>query len=137
MNLYDLFMYACIILLFLVGFFNIYAAWYFRKHKSCYDAFLVEYKRGGFQLDLSTNVASYLGGYANYQKIVFFVNLKEGREMKFSQSELVHKEAYDFVKMQPDAVTKWMVKLLKIYRVTYLITIAWAMMTAFFIYKFN
>ena len=57
--------------------------------------------------------------------------------MKFSQSELVHKEAYDFVKMQPDTVTKWMVKLLKIYRVTYLITIAWALMTAFFIYKFN
>ncbi|PHP92046.1 hypothetical protein CBF17_019965 [Pantoea agglomerans] len=137
MSLYEFFMYGSLILSVLVILLHVYAAWLFRINKKAYQDFINRYQSAGLQLDLTTKVANYLGFYANYQKIAFFMNLRKGRKMRFSKTENVSTKAYDFVQKQPKENMAWMEKILNLYQLTFILTFTWVVFMAVFIYVFN
>ncbi|PEI02933.1 hypothetical protein CRM79_06745 [Pantoea agglomerans] len=137
MSLYGFFMYGCLFLSALVIVMHIYAAWYFKAHKVAYQNFVDRYQKAGLQLDLTTKFANNLGFYANYQKIAFFMNLRRGRKMRFSQTENVSIKAYDFVQQQPQENVAWMEKTLHLYQFTFCMTFSWVFFMSIFIYVLN
>lgn len=134
---YDFFMYGCLILSVLVISLHVYTAWFFRVNQKAYQDFINLYQSTGLQLDLTTKVANHLGFYANYQKVAFFMNLRKGRKMRFSKSENVSIQAYEFVQQQPREKMVWMEKTLQLYQFTFFLTVGWAAFMAVFVYVFN
>lgn len=134
---YDFFMYGSLILSVLVISLHVYTAWFFRVNQKAYQDFINLYKSTGLQLDLTTKVANHLGFYANYQKVAFFMNLRKGRKMRFSKSENVSIQAYEFVQQQPREKMVWMEKTLHLYQFTFFLTVGWAVFMAVFVYVFN
>ncbi|MEB7538680.1 hypothetical protein NGC37_10180 [Pantoea anthophila] len=137
MSLYNFFMYGCLFLSALVIAMHIYAACYFKAHQVAYQDFIDRYQKAGLQLDLTTKFANNLGFYANYQKIAFFMNLRKGRKMRFSQTEKVSIRAYDFVQQQPQENVAWMEKTLHLYQFTFCMTFVWVFFMSIFIYVLN
>lgn len=137
MTFYNFVMYLIIFLFVLAGLLHLYAAWYFKKNEGGYRQFLQEYQRRGLQLDLMTKVASYSGFYTNYQKIAFFTSLKKRKAMRFTRTENVRREAYDFVQQQPAEVTAWMCRIRVLYQITFTITLIWLVLTSLFVYVMN
>lgn len=133
----NFFMYGSVFLFFLIGVLHICAAAIFRKNKGKYDQFVGEYQQAGLQLDLTTRVSGFMGFYANYQKIAFFIRLYRGVKMRFSKKEYVNQEAYDFVQKQPHEKIKWMLGLLNFYKVIYLLTAIFAVFLVVFSYVLN
>lgn len=130
----NFFMYGSVFLFFLIGFLHIYANFVFKRNKNKYDDFLGEYEQAGLQLDLTTKVSNYMGFYANYQKLSFFMRLYRGERMLFSRNEFVRKEAYDFVQNQSKDKIGWMKGLLNFYRVIYFITAVFFVFMLIFIH---
>jgi len=137
MSLYDFFMFGCLFLSALVIAMHIYAACYFKAHQVAYQDFIDRYQKAGLQLDLTTKFANNLGFYANYQKVAFFMNLRKGRKMRFSQTENVSIRAYDFVQQQPQENVAWMEKTLHLYQFTFCMTFVWVFFMSIFIYVLN
>ncbi|MEN4974811.1 hypothetical protein ABEH62_13145 [Pantoea eucalypti] len=134
---YDFFMYGSLILSVLVISLHVYTAWFFGVNQKAYQDFINLYQSTGLQLDLTTKVANHLGFYANYQKVAFFMNLRKGRKMRFSKSENVSIQAYEFVQQQPREKMVWMEKTLHLYQFTFFLTVGWAVFMAVFVYVFN
>jgi len=134
---YDFFMYGSLILSVLVISLHVYTAWFFRVNQKAYQDFINLYQSTGLQLDLTTKVANHLGFYVNYQKVAFFMNLRKGRKMRFSKSENVSIQAYEFVQQQPREKMVWMEKTLHLYQFTFFLTVGWAVFMAVFVYVFN
>lgn len=137
MTIYNFFMYGSVFLFFLIGVLHICAAAIFRKNKGKYDQFVGEYQQAGLQLDLTTRVSGFMGFYANYQKLAFFIRLYRGVKMRFSKKEYVKQEAYDFVQKQPHEKINWMLELLNFYKVIYLLTAVFAVFLVVFSYILN
>ncbi|MBP2198280.1 hypothetical protein [Pantoea cypripedii] len=137
MTIYNFFMYGSVFLFFLIGVLHICAAAIFRKNKDKYDQFVGEYQQAGLPLDLTTRVSGFMGFYANYQKLAFFIRLYRGVKMRFSKKEYVKQEAYDFVQGQPYEKITWMLELLNFYKVIYLLTAIFSVFLVVFSYVLN
>ncbi|WP_208715641.1 hypothetical protein [Pantoea cypripedii] len=135
--MYDFFMYGSVVLFFLIGALHVYAAAIFRKNKEKYNQFVSEYQKAGLPLDLTTKVSGFMGFYANYQKLAFFMRLYRGVKIRFSKKEYVKQDAYDFVQRQPHEKIKWMLELLNFYKVIYLLTTIFAVFLVVFSYVLN
>ncbi|WP_313686152.1 hypothetical protein [Pantoea sp.] len=133
----NFFMYCCVVLFFLIGVLHVYAAIIFRRNKEKYNQFVSEYQQAGLPLDLTTRVSGFMGFYANYQKLAFFIRLYRGVKMRFSKKEYVKQEAYDFVQKQPHEKINWMLELLNFYKVIYLLTAVFAVFLVVFSYILN
>ncbi len=137
MTMSDFFMFSTVVLFFLIGFLHIYAAFIFKKNKTKYEQFVSEYERAGLQLDLTTRVSGFMGFYANYQKLSFFMRLYHGVKMRFSKNEYVKREAYDFVQSQSRETIGWMIKLHALYKFIFSVTAVFGVFLVVFVYVLN
>ncbi|MBK0091585.1 hypothetical protein [Erwinia sp. S59] len=137
MMMSNFFMFGTVVLFFLIGFLHIYAAFIFKKNEKNYEQFVREYEGAGLQLDLTTRVSGFMGFYANYQKISFFMRLYHGVKMRFSRNEYVKREAYEFVQNQSIEKIGWMVSLHKLYKIIFSGTAVFGIFLVVFVYVLN
>ena len=129
----DLFLFLVIVLFMVVVMMDLLSSRYFKKHEADYNRLLSDYRRKGYDLDLVTNYASFLGSLANYQKIIWFVRLYKGVKMKFTRERLVQEDAYKYVQSLPEERIGWILKLHRRYKLQALIFTLWLIVGLYFI----
>ena len=110
-----------------------YSSRYFKKHESEYNQLLSEYRQKGYDLDLITNYASFFGSLVNYQKIIWFVRLRKGVKMKFTNERNVQNEAYQFIQSLPEEKIGWMLKLHRRYMIQAMLFTLWLLIGTVFL----
>lgn len=104
-------LFSIIFLLAILVSLSIANARFFKKNEHKYNVLLSEYRQRGLDIDLVTNVASYFGALALYQKIIWFVRLHKGVRMKYTKERYVQPEAYHFVQSLPQDKIGWILTL--------------------------
>ncbi len=112
---------------------DLFSSRYFKKHEADYNLLLSDYRGKGYDLDLVTNYASFFGSLANYQKIIWFVRLYKGVQMKFTHDRFVQEDAYKYVQSLPEERIGWMLKLHRRYKLQALIFTLWLIVGLYFI----
>lgn len=133
MNLENVLLFAIIILFFIGIIMDVLSSRLFKKHQDDYKKLLSDYRRTGFDLDLTTNYATYFGSLANYQKIIWFVRLYNGVKMKFTKDRYVQDEAYQFIQSLPEERIGWILKLHRRYKLQAVIFALWIILGAMFL----
>ena len=124
-NIENLLLFLIVVLLLIVIIMDLLSSRYFKKHEADYNQLLSDYRRKGYDLDLVTDYASFFGSLGNYQKIIWFVRLYKGIEMKFTRERLVQEEAYKYVQSLPEERIGWILKLHRRYKLQALIFTLW------------
>lgn len=132
-NLENVLLFVIIILFFIGIIMDVLSSRLFKKHQGDYKKLLADYRRTGFDLDLTTNYASYFGSLANYQKIIWFVRLYNGVKMKFTKDRYVQDEAYQFIQSLPEERIGWILKLHRRYKLQAVIFALWITLGAMFL----
>ncbi|EXU74452.1 hypothetical protein BG55_17085 [Erwinia mallotivora] len=122
MSIEKIIIYFVIFLFIFLIFSNFYAVFLFKRNEKKYDLLLSEFKRNNLELDTLTHFSSFMGFFAIYQKIIYFVRLRKGVKMYRTKGVLVHKEAYHFMQARTSAEIKWILKLHKLYRIIFILT---------------
>jgi len=104
---------------------GLFASRFFKKHEAQYGDLLSEYRARGFDIDLMTNYLSFFGSFFNYFKIIWFVRLYKGVQMKFTRDRQVQPEAYHFIQTLPAVKIDWMLKLHRLYIMQFITTTFW------------
>ena len=132
-NIENLLLLLLVALFLIVVVMDLFSSRYFKKHEADYNLLLSDYRGKGYDLDLVTNYASFFGSLANYQKIIWFVRLYKGVEMKFTRERLVQEDAYKYVQSLPEERIGWMLKLHRRYKLQALIFTLWLIVGLYFI----
>ena len=132
-NIENLSLFLIVVLLLVVVIMDLFSSRYFKKHEADYNQLLSDYRRKGYDLDLVTDYASFLGSLANYQKIIWFVRLYKGVKMKFTRERFVQEDAYKYVQSLPEERIGWMLKLHRRYKLQALIFTLWLIVGLYFI----
>ena len=114
MNKIDLILYFALALIVLSLIMQLISYVTFKKNEHKYDALVSEFKRRDLDLDIVTNIYSFLGPLFNANKIVYFIDLYNGREMKLAKGKPVSKDTYAFIQSQPGENILWMLELHKL-----------------------
>lgn len=120
-NIENLLLLLLVALFLIVVVMDLFSSRYFKKHEADYNLLLSDYRGKGYDLDLVTNYASFFGSLANYQKIIWFVRLYKGVQMKFTHDRFVQEDAYKYVQSLPEERIGWMLKLHRRYKLQALI----------------
>ena len=129
----DILLFLIGVLLIIVVIMDFFSSLYFKKHENDYNLLLSDYRGKGYDLDLVTNYASFFGSLANYQKIIWFVRLYKGVQMKFTHDRFVQEDAYKYVQSLPEERIGWMLKLHRRYKLQALIFTLWLIVGLYFI----
>ncbi|WP_147194905.1 hypothetical protein [Pantoea sp. CCBC3-3-1] len=129
--------YTIVFLFFLLLILNLIAIILFKRKESEYEALLAEFRMQGFQIDSVTSMASNLGFLATYQKIIYFVRLYKGVRMYHTKGNLVHENAYLFIKKQDKNRIAWILKLHSLYRIIFSISALFFVLLILFVYFLN
>lgn len=132
-NIESLLLFLIVALFIIVVVMDLFNSRDFKKHEADYNQLLSDYRRKGYDLDLVTNYASFLGSLANYQKIIWFVRLYKGVKMKFTHEIPVQEETYKYVQSLPDERIGWILKLHRRYKLQALIFTLWLIVGLYFI----
>jgi hypothetical protein len=132
-NIENLLLFLIVALFLIVVIMDFFSSRYFKKHEADYNELLADYRRKGYDLDLVTDVASFIGSLANYQKIIWFVRLYKGVRMKFTRERFVQEEAYKYVQSLPEERIGWILKLHRRYKLQALIFTLWLIVGLYFI----
>lgn len=132
-NIENLLLFLIVALFLIVVIMDFFSSRYFKKHEADYNELLADYRRKGYDLDLVTDVASFIGSLANYQKIIWFVRLYKGVRMKFTRERFVQEEAYKYVQSLPAERIGWILKLHRRYKLQALIFTLWLIVGLYFI----
>lgn len=123
-------LFSIIFLLAILVCLSIANARFFKKNEHKYNVLLSEYRQRGLDIDLVTNVASYFGALALYQKIIWFVRLHKGVRMKFTKERYVQPEAYYFVQSLPQDKIGWILTLHRRLIIQFAIVTLWFLILA-------
>jgi len=132
-NLELLLLTLVVILFLIVVVMDLLSSRFFKKNENDYNHLLSEYRRKGYDLDLVTNYASFFGSFANYQKIIWFIRLRKGVKMKFTNVRYVQSEAYEYIRNLPDGEFDWMLKLHRYYIIQACVFTLWIVIGLIFI----
>ncbi|MBW7749449.1 hypothetical protein [Enterobacter roggenkampii] len=132
-NIENLLLLLLVALFLIVVVMDLFSSRYFKKHEADYNLLLADYRGKGYDLDLVTNYASFFGSLANYQKIIWFVRLYKGVQMKFTHDRFVQEDAYKYVQSLPEERIGWMLKLHRRYKLQALIFTLWLIVGLYFI----
>lgn len=132
-NIENLLLLLLVALFLIVVVMDLFSSRYFKKHEADYNLLLSDYRGKGYDLDLVTNYASFFGSLANYQKIIWFVRLYKGVQMKFTHDGFVQEDAYKYVQSLPEERIGWMLKLHRRYKLQALIFTLWLIVGLYFI----
>ncbi|QAZ63200.1 hypothetical protein C3B80_12240 [Enterobacter cloacae] len=132
-NIENLLLLLLVALFLIVVVMDLFSSRYFKKHEADYNLLLSDYRGKGYDLDLVTNYASFFGSLANYQKIIWFVRLYKGVQMKFTHDRFVQEDAYKYVQSLPEERIGWMLKLHRRYKLQALIFTLWLIVGLYFI----
>lgn len=123
-------LFLMVFILVVLVFFSIANARFFKKNEHKYNVLLSEYRQRGLDIDLVTNVASYFGALALYQKIIWFVRLHKGVRMKYTKERYVQPEAYHFVQSLPQDKIGWILTLHRRLIIQFAIVTLWFLILA-------
>ncbi|WP_029591749.1 hypothetical protein [Franconibacter pulveris] len=123
-------LFSIIFLLAILVSLSIANARFFKKNEHKYNVLLSEYRQRGLDIDLVTNVASYFGALALYQKIIWFVRLHKGVRMKYTKERYVQPEAYHFVQSLPQDKIGWILTLHRRLIIQFAIVTLWFLILA-------
>ncbi|MHB2054156.1 hypothetical protein [Pantoea dispersa] len=111
MNGADFFLYLAFLLIFFALIMQVFSYYIFKKNERKYVELISEFRRRNLDLDIVTNIYSFLGPLFNANKIVYFIDLYNGRAMKLAKGKPVSKNAYNFMQSQPKENISWMLRL--------------------------
>lgn len=123
-------LFSIIFLLAILVSLSIANARFFKKNEHKYNVLLSEYRQRGLDIDLVTNVASYFGALALYQKTIWFVRLHKGVRMKYTKERYVQPEAYHFVQSLPQDKIGWILTLHRRLIIQFAIVTLWFLILA-------
>ncbi|KMV32865.1 hypothetical protein ACP26F_13190 [Franconibacter pulveris 1160] len=123
-------LFSIIFLLAILVSLSIANARFFKKNEHKYNVLLSKYRQRGLDIDLVTNVASYFGALALYQKIIWFVRLHKGVRMKYTKERYVQPEAYHFVQSLPQDKIGWILTLHRRLIIQFAIVTLWFLILA-------
>lgn len=111
MNKVDFFLYLALLLILFALIMQVFSCYIFKKNERKYIELVSEFRRRDLDLDIVTNIYSFLGSLFNANKIVYFIDLYNGRAMKLAKGKPVSKNAYNFIQSQPKENISWMLRL--------------------------
>lgn len=123
-------LFSIIFLLAILVSLSIANARFIKKNEHKYNVLLSKYRQRGLDIDLVTNVASYFGALALYQKIIWFVRLHKGVRMKYTKERYVQPEAYHFVQSLPQDKIGWILTLHRRLIIQFAIVTLWFLILA-------
>jgi len=83
----------------------------FRKNSDKFESILSEFRQRSLQLDITTNVSSYLSPSFHPLKISYFAYLYKGMPLYHKKNERVNNETYDFIQSLPKEKINWLLRL--------------------------
>lgn len=111
MDIVDFFLYLSLSLIFIAFILQIFSYFLFKNNVHKYDELISEFRSRNLDLDIVTNIYSFFGPLFNANKIVYFVDLYNGRKMKLAKGKQISKQTYHFILSQPQGKISWMLKL--------------------------
>jgi len=111
MNGADFFLYLAFLLIFFALIMQVFSYYIFKKNERKYVELISEFRRRDLDLDIVTNIYSFLGPLFNANKIVYFIDLYNGKAMKLAKGKPVSKNTYNFIQSQPKENISWMLRL--------------------------
>ncbi|ORM69719.1 hypothetical protein HA48_18830 [Pantoea wallisii] len=111
MDVVDFFLYLSLSLIFIAFILQIFSYFLFKNNVHKYDELISEFRSRNLDLDIMTNIYSFFGSLFNANKIVYFVDLYNGRKMKLAKGKQISKQTYHFILSQPQGKISWMLKL--------------------------
>jgi len=111
MDIVDFFLYLSLSLIFIAFILQIFSYFLFKNNVHKYDELISEFRSRNLDLDIMTNIYSFFGPLFNANKIVYFVDLYNGRKMKLAKGKQISKQTYHFILSQPQGKISWMLKL--------------------------
>lgn len=111
MNGADFFLYLALLLIFFALIMQVFSYYIFKKNERKYVELISEFRRRDLDLDIVTNIYSFLGPLFNANKIVYFIDLYNGKAMKLAKGKPVSKNTYNFIQSQPKENISWMLRL--------------------------
>lgn len=111
MDIVDFFLYLSLSLIFIAFILQIFSYFLFKNNVHKYDELISEFRSRNLDLDIMTNICSFFGSLFNANKIVYFVDLYNGRKMKLAKGKQISKQTYHFILSQPQGKISWMLKL--------------------------
>ncbi|QZY95485.1 hypothetical protein [Pantoea dispersa] len=111
MNKVDFFLYLALLLILFSLIMQVFSCYIFKKNEHKYLELISEFRRRDLDLDIVTNIYYFLGPLFNANKIVYFIDLYNGRAMKLAKGKPVSKDTYNFIQSQPKENISWMLRL--------------------------
>ncbi|MDT8850513.1 hypothetical protein RN053_08455 [Pantoea dispersa] len=111
MDKVDFFLYLAVLLILFALIMQVFSCYIFKKNERKYVELISEFRRRDLDLDIVTNIYYFLGPLFNANKIVYFIDLYNGRAMKLAKGKPVSKNAYNFMQSQPKENISWMLRL--------------------------
>lgn len=107
----NFFLYLTLLLIIFALIIQFFSYYTFKKNEDKYDELISEFRSRNLDLDIVTNIYSFFGPLFNANKVVYFVDLYNGREIKLAKDKEISKKTYDFIQSQPEENISWMIKL--------------------------
>lgn len=111
MNKVDFFLHLAFLLILFSLIMQVFSYCIFKKNERKYVELISEFRRRDLDLDIVTNIYSFFGPLFNANKIVYFIDLYNGKEMKLAKGKPVSKNAYNFIQSQPKENISWMLRI--------------------------